>query len=83
MTTGSASFHCPNCDALYQVVKVEAGPETVDRQITCRACGGRLAGREGKFVIKYFLLRKAGRTQRWKELRLDRRSKPAGTMPAF
>ena len=54
---------CPNCKAFYQVVKVEAGPETADSEITCRVCGGPLAGREGDFILKYFLLRKAGRTQ--------------------
>jgi predicted Zn finger-like uncharacterized protein len=52
-------FICPNCGAFYQVVKVEAGPETDNREIKCRACGGPLVGREGKFVLKYFLLRKA------------------------
>jgi len=51
-------FTCPNCNALYQVVKVEAGPETDNREITCRACGGPLMAREGKFVFKYFLLKK-------------------------
>jgi len=49
-------FRCPNCGALYQVVKVEAGPETVDRQMNCRACGALPVGREGPFVPKYFLL---------------------------
>jgi predicted Zn finger-like uncharacterized protein len=52
-------FTCPNCKALYEVVKVEGGPETDKREIRCSACGGPLAGREGKFVLKYFLLRKA------------------------
>ena len=52
-------FTCPNCGAFYQLVKAEAGPETDNREITCRACGGPLVGREGKFVLKYFLLRKA------------------------
>ena len=52
-------FTCPNCGAFYQVVKAEAGPETDNREITCRACGAPLVGREGKFVLKYFLLRKA------------------------
>jgi hypothetical protein len=60
-------FNCPHCDALYQVVKVEAGPETVDRQLTCRSCGGPLPSREGKFIIKYFMLRKAGRIQKWRK----------------
>jgi hypothetical protein len=58
------SFTCPNCNALYQVVKVEAGPETDDREITCRACGGPLTAREGNFVLKYFLLRKGIRSRR-------------------
>ena len=45
-------------------VKVEAGPETDSREIFCRACGGPLAAREGKFVLKYFLLRKGTRSRR-------------------
>jgi hypothetical protein len=57
-------FTCPNCDAYYQVVKVEAEPETDNREIVCRACGGPLTAREGKFVLKYFLLRKGIRSQR-------------------
>jgi hypothetical protein len=52
-------FTCLNCNALYEVVKVEAGPETSDQEITCRVCGAPLVEREGKFVLKYFLLRKA------------------------
>jgi hypothetical protein len=28
-------YHCPNCDALYQIVRVEAAPETSFREITC------------------------------------------------
>ena len=57
-------FTRPNCGAFYQVVKAEAGPETDNREINCRACGDPLAGREGKFVLKYFLLRKAARPRR-------------------
>ena len=51
-------FTCPKCKALYQVVKVEVGQETKDREITCQVCGGPLAGTEGKFILKYFFLRK-------------------------
>jgi len=58
-------FNCPNCNALYQVVKSEPGPETVVRAVTCRPCGAPLPPREGKFANKYFFLRNAGRTQRW------------------
>jgi hypothetical protein len=53
----------PNCDALYQVVKVEAEPETVFQEVPCRACEP-LVGREGNFVLKCFLLREAARVQK-------------------
>ena len=56
----------PNCQALYQTVKVEAGPESLSNEVHCRVCGAPLAGRDGKFVIKYFLLREATRAQRWR-----------------
>jgi hypothetical protein len=58
---GVSHFTCPNCKALYQIVKVEDGPETKDHEIACRVCGVPLAGREGKLVLKYFLLRKGMR----------------------
>jgi predicted Zn finger-like uncharacterized protein len=44
------TFTCPNCSAFYQVVKVEAGLETVDRDVNCRSCGANLPGRDGNFV---------------------------------
>jgi hypothetical protein len=52
----SAQFNCPGCGAAYQVVRAEAGPETRDREIACRGCGGPLHGRESGFVLKYFLV---------------------------
>jgi hypothetical protein len=58
---GPSPFTCLNCKALYQLVKVEAGLETVDRAVTCLVCGAPLPNREGEFVLKYFLLRKAAR----------------------
>jgi len=60
----SKTFICPNCNALYQVVKVEAGPETKSHEIACRVCGFPLAGREGKYLLKYFLLREGIRRKR-------------------
>ena len=57
---------CPNCKALYHIVKVEAGPETVFQEVPCRVCGEPLVGREGNFVLKYFLLREAARVQKWR-----------------
>ncbi len=52
-------FKCPSCDALYQVVKAEAGPETQYGERRCRVCGAPLTPRDGTFVLKYFLLRAA------------------------
>jgi hypothetical protein len=52
-------FRCPNCNALYQVVRAKAGPEIVDFEGACGLCGGALVAREGQFVLKYYLLRKA------------------------
>jgi hypothetical protein len=52
-------FTCLNCKALYQLIKVEAG--AVDRAVTCLVCGVPFPSCEGKFVIKYSLLRKATR----------------------
>jgi hypothetical protein len=61
-------FKCPNCEALYQVIRVEAGPETTtDRKVPCRACGAPLAARDDEFVLKYFLLRTAGRKKSWQK----------------
>jgi hypothetical protein len=59
----SAAVHlnCPNCNALYQIIKVEAGPETADLAVVCRICGAPFPGREDGLVLKYFLLRKAAR----------------------
>ena len=54
-----SSFHCPNRNAVYRVVEVEAGPETVDREIKCRNCGAPLTSRKGDLILKYFLVRKA------------------------
>jgi hypothetical protein len=67
-------FTCPNCQALYQVVKVEPGQETVDREVACLSCGAPLPGREGNFVLKYFMLRKATRKKGW---RRDDKPQPA------
>jgi hypothetical protein len=51
--TATDMFHCPTCDALYKVVRVEA-PPTHDNPVLCLGCGGPLQNREGKFALKYF-----------------------------
>jgi hypothetical protein len=66
-----ALFTCPQCAALYQVLKVEARLETAEKKITCQICGAPLVGREEKFVLKYFLLRKAIRRQRHHTLKAN------------
>jgi hypothetical protein len=61
---GGISFTCANCQALYHVVKVEAGPETTEAEVTCRACGAPFPGREGKLVLECFMLRHGARRRR-------------------
>jgi hypothetical protein len=55
-TAQESRFQCPNCGAVYQLVRVVAETVAVDRELTCLGCGGSLQGREGRFVLKYFLL---------------------------
>jgi hypothetical protein len=52
------------------VVKVERGSKTVDRDVTCPSCVAPLPGREGTFILKYFMLRKAGRKKGWRRRNL-------------
>jgi predicted Zn finger-like uncharacterized protein len=68
MATKAAEFHCPNCNALYKVVRMEAKSTADDREIVCRACGAPLQGREGNFILKYFLV-KHDRKQRARAIR--------------
>jgi hypothetical protein len=62
--TTTTQFNCVGCNALYHLIKVEAGPETDDRELSCRVCGAPLPARDGQFVLKYFLLHKPSRRQR-------------------
>jgi hypothetical protein len=65
-------FKCPTCDALYQVVRVEALPEASDREIKCLVCGAPLDAHDGEFVLKYFLLRTATRKKKaWQKRSLS------------
>jgi hypothetical protein len=68
---------------LYQVVKTQAGPETVDPQIACRVCNGPLAAREGQFVLKYFLLREASRLDARRARQGFLRAKPTAPTLGF
>jgi predicted RNA-binding Zn-ribbon protein involved in translation (DUF1610 family) len=53
MPDTATKFFCPNCDAEYKLVRVEA-PPTHDGQLTCLSCGGPLRNRQGRFALKYF-----------------------------
>lgn len=53
-----AAFDCPNCGAHYKVARIESDPTEPDQGIRCLICGGSLAGREGRFIFKYFLTSK-------------------------
>jgi hypothetical protein len=66
MASGAwSSFKCPICDALYQVVRIGTGQQTNTSEITCEVCGHAFPTQEAKFILKYFMLRKAGRQQKW------------------
>jgi hypothetical protein len=61
-SSSSTSFECPNCAAKHEVVRVEAPPgPTTDREITCLSFGGPLHGREGRFLLKYFMIERPKR----------------------
>jgi hypothetical protein len=57
----SVPFNSPNCGVGYEVVRIEESPRPTDREVTCLSCGAPLHGREGKFILKYFL---TGRSKR-------------------
>jgi len=61
-TSPSTAFDCYNCEATYEVVRVEAPPgSTTNHEIVCIRCGGPLHGREGNFFLKYFLVGRPSR----------------------
>ena len=63
LSSRSSPFTCPNCAAVYEVIRVEAD-RADDREINCLNCGEPLAARDGQFVLKYFLLRRPGERKR-------------------
>ena len=70
--TAEINFTCPHCASLYEVVRAEALPESVDSRIACLTCAGPLPTREAQFILKYFLLRKADRG--WQRIPLGAQS---------
>jgi hypothetical protein len=49
-------FNCPNCNSQYKLVRAEADHVASYGPIECYHCGGPLNGREGQFILKYFLV---------------------------
>ena len=64
LTSATTSILCPRCSAKYRVVKLEADPGVKDSELTCLSCGGPLAGRDGPFILKYFLVDRPAPRQR-------------------
>jgi predicted RNA-binding Zn-ribbon protein involved in translation (DUF1610 family) len=60
----SSRFNCPNCGAVYEVVRVEAENVAVYRELACLSCGAPLQARHNRFVLKYFLLERNVATPR-------------------
>jgi hypothetical protein len=49
-------FSCRNCNAKYLLIRVESEPDPSHGGIECHHCGAPLNGREGQFILKYFLI---------------------------
>jgi predicted RNA-binding Zn-ribbon protein involved in translation (DUF1610 family) len=56
VSSGATEFNCPQCGALYKLIRVEAPPSSDERGIMCRNCGAPLQGREGRYILKYFMV---------------------------
>ena len=48
MTESATKFQCPNCEAAYKVVRIEAPPDH-NNPVLCLSCGG-FQNRDGKFA---------------------------------
>jgi hypothetical protein len=52
----TTDFDCPNCGARYKIVRVERDEVLSEEQTACLGCDAPLNGREGRLILKYFLL---------------------------
>ena len=50
-----SSFKCPTCDALYQVVKINAGQEAIGRETTCQVFGAQFPAQQGKLISNIYI----------------------------
>src|SRR5262249_44732209 len=51
----SSEFECPQCQARYKIVRVDAGLQTINRPVYCKVCRRPFTSREGEDILKYFL----------------------------
>jgi hypothetical protein len=49
-------YACPTSEAEYKVVRVAVETGAPEGRLTCRKCGGPLHAREGRYILKYFLV---------------------------
>jgi hypothetical protein len=63
-TKGPQSYFCANCDAIYQVSKIEGGDRATNPEVPCLVCGAPFPAHDGAYLLKYFMLRKAARLRR-------------------
>jgi predicted Zn finger-like uncharacterized protein len=49
-------FECPQCQARYKIVRVKAGPQTIDRPVQCKVCAQPFVSKDGEDILKYFLI---------------------------
>ena len=62
MPNRSHAFVCPNCEAEFKVVRVEAADDSPNYPVCCPACKTEFPGREKSGVIlKYFLVKEPTR----------------------
>jgi hypothetical protein len=54
---------CGNCGADYKVVRVESSVP-LPHQPVCSACGAPLQGRQGRFVLKYAIVKRRAKRGR-------------------
>jgi len=50
------AFECPQCQARYKIVRVIAGPQTIDRPVQCKVCAQPFVSKDGDHILKYFLI---------------------------
>ena len=56
MTDHPRDFACPECQARYKIVRMNAEPGASYPTLQCMVCDKPLAATEGDSILKYFLV---------------------------